>query len=98
MTRWRYTLKFGEALRNAIDEENYEDIISGLVACFTELHKALPDDYSDYELECDLADISAIKDDFDDYGESDDVEDEINYKLEELYDLCDGLKVWVGGI
>lgn len=96
MGRWRYTLKFGEALRNAIEDENYEDIISGLVACFTELHKALPDEYDEDDLQGDLADISGIYETFED-GD-DDIEDELNWKLDELYDLCDALQVWVGGI
>lgn len=95
MGRWRYTLKFGEALRNAIDEEDYDAILSALVACFTELNKALPEDYDEYELENDLEDIAAIRENFED-GE--DVEDDINYKLDELYDLGDGLRVWIGGI
>lgn len=95
MGRWRYTLKFGKALRNAIDDEDYEAILDALVACFSELNKALPDDYDSDELERDLEDISAIKENLED-GE--DIDDEINYKLEELYDLCDAIKVWVGGI
>ena len=95
MARWRYTLKFGEALRNAIDDEDYGAILDALVACFSELHKALPEDYDDYELDRDLEDISGIKETFED-GE--DIEDDINFKLDELYDICDALKVWVGGI
>lgn len=95
MAQWKYVLKFGKALRDAIDEEDYDKVISGLVACFTELHQTLPEDYDEDDLESDLEDISAIKENFDD-GE--DVEDELNWKLDELYDLCDSLRVWVGGI
>ena len=95
MGRWRYTLKFGEALRNAIDDENYEAILDALVACFTEINKALPEDYESYELEKDLEEISIIKENMED-GE--DVEDDINYELSDFYDLCDGLRIWVGGI
>lgn len=95
MAKWRYTLKFGEALRNAIYDEDYEAILDALVACFTELNQALPEDYDEDELERDLEDISAIKENFDD-GE--DIEDDINYKLDELYDLGDNLLVWVGGV
>ena len=29
MARWRYTLKFGEALRNAIENEDYEGLEDG---------------------------------------------------------------------
>lgn len=93
MAGWRYTLKFGKALRNAIEEEDYEAILDALVACFSELSRALPDDYDD--LDRDLDDIAIIKENMED---GDDVEDEINYKLEDLYDLCDALRVWVGGI
>lgn len=95
MARWRYTLKFGEALRNAIHDEDYEAVLDALVACFTELHKALPEDYDEYELENDLEDITIIKENMED---GDDVEDDINYELSDFYDLCDGLRVWVGGI
>lgn len=95
MGRWQYTLKFGKALRNAIDEEDYSKILDCLVGCFSEINKALPDIYDTNELDCDLDDIFVIKDNYED-GE--DVEDSINYKLEDLFDLCDNLGVWVGGI
>lgn len=95
MGRWRYTLKAGEGLRRAIEVEDYDGIIDGLEACFTELNQAIPEDYDADELDNDLADIDGIRDTL---NEGDDVDDEINYKLDELYDLCDALQIWVGGV
>ena len=102
MGRWIYTLKSGEALRNAIEDDDYDKVLDLLAVCLKEINAKFPDDYEDYELEDDLEDIENQRDNLENYADYDmtyeDVEDEINYLLDKFYDLCDGLRVWVGGI
>ena len=92
MGRWRYTLKNGKALRAAIYDGDYDAIVDTLEDCFREINRALPDDYDEYDLERDLDDIEILRENIDDCDAD---EDDIDYKLSELYDLCDGLRVWV---
>lgn len=103
MGQWQYTLKNGKALRAAIGEEDdYGKVLDALAACLKEINAKFPDDYEDYELEEDLDDIENQRDNLENYADYDmtyeDVEDEINYLLDRFYDLCDGLRIWVGGI
>ena len=37
MKEWKYTLKNGKILREAINEENYEKILKTLKECYTEI-------------------------------------------------------------
>jgi len=103
MGQWKYTLKNGKALRAAIGEgDDYGKVLDALAACLKEINAKFPDDYEDYELEEDLEDIENQRDNLENYADYDmtyeDVEDEINYLLDRFYDLCDGLRIWVGGI
>lgn len=85
--RWNYTLKSGKALRDVIEDEDLLGICSALQLCYQELFDAGiidEDDKNEY--------ISAI--DFIDL-EDEDVEDQIDWELDNLYDLCDNLGVWV---
>jgi len=91
---WRCSLKNGEALVEAINEGDYSTIIDRLEDCFREINQALPDDYDTYELERDLEDLDILRENIEDDPYS--IEEEIDYKLSEFYDLCDGLRVWVG--
>ena len=98
MANWKHKLRHGKPLREAIDNEDYAEVIEQLKACFEELHKVVPDDYDDYDLERDLSDIDDLEYMFDeDYAESDDegLVAEIDSKLNDLYDLCDAYNVWV---
>lgn len=100
MARWEYTLKFGPALKDAIRDENPESILDALVACFTEINKAMPDYYDSDDLEEDLMDISDLHDsleNYDEYGMTyDDVVENIDGMLYNFYDMCDNLNIWVG--
>lgn len=97
--RWTYTLKSGKALREAIDNDDNLATLEALKACWQEIHDNYPDSYDDYDLERDLADIENEMDNimnFDDYDLTDeDIEDNINYMLDNLYDFCDGYNIWV---
>ena len=99
MANWKHKLRHGKPLREAIDNEDYAEVIEQLKACFEELHKAVPDDYDEYDLERDLSDIEDFEYMFDEYledeGSEEDLVVEIDSKLSDLYDLCDAYNVWV---
>lgn len=98
MANWRYKLKHGAALRKAIADEDYELVISELKECFKELHTAIPEDYNEDDLECDIADIEDFEymvEYIEDEGDEEDLINEVDSKLNDLYDLCDALRVWV---
>lgn len=85
MARWKYELKCGKELRDAIWEDN-KRTLSVIEKAYKELLKAKlisKDDYESYTDEFILYDV----DDLDD--------DDINYELRELYDLCDSIGVWI---
>lgn len=81
---WRYTLKSGIKLRRAIQSGDYEDIRQALIDCYDELlDKGFIDEY-------DHDDWTEEVRDFD--FES---EDDVDFELEQLYDLCDNIDVFV---
>lgn len=87
MANWRYTLKCGTELREAIHSDDYDRTIEMIEQAWKEIHEQFPDEYEDYELECDLEDIEAVRED--------PSEEEINYLLSNLYDYCDATRIWV---
>ena len=97
MAEWRYTLKNGKALREAIEDEDFAAVLDNLAKCCTEIYDKFPDEYWQYD--DDIEDISNQMDNLENYEDYDmtyeDVEDEINYLLSNFYDLCDGLRIWV---
>ena len=99
MANWKYTLKNGKALKRAIDNEDLTAILDCLARCFREINKNFPDEYDEYELEEDLEDIANQKDNvqnYRNYGMTyDEVIDSIDFLLDGLYDLCDGLRIWI---
>ena len=99
MANWKYKLKFSRALRNAIHDEDSFAVLDALVACFTEVNQLVPEYYDEDDLAEDLMDIDSIRDDLeepDHYGQDDeDIEDNINYQLSKLYDICDAYRIWI---
>lgn len=99
---WKYTLEAGEDLRFAIDREDPEGVLDALEACFIEINQEFPEEYTDEELSDDLDEITNIRDNLENYDEYemvyDDVVDDIDYFTNELYDLCDALRIWVDGV
>lgn len=87
MADWRYSLKCGTELREAIHDEDYDRILDNIETAWKEIHKRFPDEYEDYELECDLEDLEAVRE----YPS----EEEIDYLLSNLYDYCDATRIWV---
>jgi hypothetical protein len=85
---WNYTLKCGTDLRKAIEDGNAEEVINQLWNGYKELLKADIIDDRDYESYTeDLIDSE--------YWEKDELEDNIDWALDNFYDLCDNARVWI---
>lgn len=85
--KWEYTLESGHALRDAIDSGDLWQVQRCLINCYQELFdKGVidEDDFEAYTQEVDEADM-----------DDPDVEDYLDFELNEFYDLCDNCNVWV---
>ena len=96
MKEWKYTLKNGKILRTAINEENYEKILKTLKECYIEI--------LDFFVKEGLTEIEDRDDEYEEYVENIDVllgdvdtieEDDINYELSLLYEMCDNTNIWI---
>lgn len=100
MRKWKYELFTGKALREAISEDSNEATLEALRACYKEIHRVMPDWYTEADLEEDIAEIENQLDNCENYEEydmtEDDVQEEINYLLRHFYDFCDFNSIWVG--
>ena len=82
-------------LRKAIDDDNYEVIITTLISIYKYLKDILPEDLDDSidsaieELE--FLDISPDADE----DEMEEFYEELNANLSNFYDFCDDLKIWI---
>ncbi len=86
--RWKYKLKSGVALRQAIDNEDVEGTLEALRNCYQELlDNGIIDDW-DYENGIDGIEEFAFWDE-EDYIENTD------YELSNFFDLCDDFGIWV---
>ena len=99
MANWKYRLKTGSDLRESINDENYEDVLKYLEKSWREINKKFPNDYEEDELNEDIADIENERDNLFNYEDYDmtmeDVEENINYLLTNLYDFCDNMGIWI---
>lgn len=88
MARWEKRCKEFKAVRDAINNEDYTAIMSGLLNICKEYAKqgnSIWDWGDDFErlaedMEIDLEDVD---------------EELVNYYLDEFYDLCDAARVWL---
>jgi hypothetical protein len=93
MANWKYRLQNGSALREAIDNDDMEQVVKCLLLCYEELLNKLDEwDESDYEI--DIQDSIGVLMAYELCTDEDD-EDCINDYLEEFYDLCDDLRAWI---
>lgn len=101
MRQWKYTLKNSKALRNAINNENYLEILKELIKSYKQIVKIEIKDgiISMSEEENTLNDYISDIQNYIDYElmdiENINQEDDINYFLTDLYDLCDDLNIWI---
>lgn len=95
--KWNHKVpdKMAKDLRKAIDDDNYEVVITTLISIYNYLKDILPEDLDDYidsaieELE--FLDISPDADE----DEMEEFYDELNANLSNFYDFCDDLKIWI---
>ena len=93
MVKWKYKINNGTALREAINNDDVEQVAKCLLLCYEELlNKLDEDDEADYEI--DIHDSIGVLKAYELCHDEDD-EDYINDLLEEFYDLCDELRAWV---
>lgn len=99
MAKWRYTLKIGPDLRDAISNENYEEILNYLEIAWKKINEKFPDEYEEDELIEDLADIDNERENllnFESYGlDFEEVIENIDYLLNNLYEYCDNTRIWI---
>ena len=82
-------------LRKAINEDNYEVVVTILISIYNYLQHILPEDHDDFidsaieDLE--LLDVSPDADE----DEMEEFYDELNSNLNKFYDFCDDLKIWI---
>lgn len=89
--RWNYTLKCGNAIRKAVYDENLPEILRQILEAYKELLAAGlidEDDFARYTEDFELY----LYDDFQDW---EDPEGTVDYELDNLYDLCDAIGVWI---
>ena len=91
MANWNYTCKNGKTLRNAIDGENTVKVLKALINCYEEIRSMLTEDDSLYDSDIDVS----IYDIQDRLNGGDTEEDDVDILLEEFYDLCDEVRIWV---
>ena len=84
---WRYTVKTGKQLREAIDGGNLEEILDNLEEVWREIHNRFPKEYDEYDLENDLSDIDGVREDGD--------EEDVDMLLSDLYDYCDNTRLFI---
>ena len=87
-SKWQYKLRSGKRLRELIanhsdDDEDFSDVLDAIKDCYCELMK--------YGL-CDEDDIERWTEDFE--LEADNIEN-VDYELNNLYDFCDDMNVWI---
>ena len=94
MAHWKYRLNSGSALREAIDNEDMEQVIKCLLSCYQELLDKL-DEWDEQDYEIDIQDSIGVLMAYELCPDEDDEESYINDQLAEFYDLCDELRAWV---
>lgn len=93
MAKWKYTLNSGSALREAINNDDSEQVVKCLLLCYEELLNKL-DEWDEADYEIDIHDSIGVLKAYELCPDDD--EDYINDQLDEFYDLCDELRAWIG--
>lgn len=95
--KWSHKVpdEMAKDLRKAINDDNYEVVITTLISIYNYLQDILPEDYDDfidYAIEdLEFLDISPDADE----DEMEEFYDDVNYSLDRFYDFCDDLKIWI---
>jgi hypothetical protein len=91
MAQWNYTIHFGKQLREAIEAEDTRMVVRCLIACYRELLNKLSDEdreWKGWSIEDSIEVLSLYASDPDD-------DDNVDYYLDEFYDICDDVRAWI---
>lgn len=92
MANWKYTIKSGSDLHEAINNDNLGQTVKCLLLCYQELLNQL-DDFDTEAYEIDIQDSIGVLMAYELCPDDD--EDFVNDLLEEFYDLCDDLRAFI---
>ena len=91
---WKYKIKSGIALREAICAEDMKQTVNCLLSCCVELNRKLRgEDKSEYALELD--DIYTALTCFEINEDEEENEEAIDNYLSDFYDICDAVGAWI---
>lgn len=91
MTKWVYTLTNGKALHDAICKSDKQLVVKCLLACYKELYAKLTDEDKEWR-GFDIEDTIETLTYYDVYNAED---DDVDYFLDDFYNLCDELRAWI---
>ena len=89
MANWTYTITSGKALHTAIHNEDVALVVQCLLECYRELYRKLNDEDRDWR-GYDIEDAIGCLEHYDE-----DEDDDIDYYLDDFYNLCDELRAWI---
>lgn len=92
MRRWNYELRTGRALRQAIENGDYADVLVQLENAYAELRDHGYIDEDDYDRYTESF-MDYLEDDT--FDDDEEFEETVDFELSEFYDLCDNIGVWV---
>ena len=88
MANWIYTIKGGKALHEAIESEDVQLVTKCLLKCYKELYDKLSEEDKEWK-GFDIEDAIELLASYDEDS------DDVDYYLDEFYDLCDDLRAWI---
>lgn len=91
MKGWECKCRNGKRLRAAIDDDDTVGVLKTLIDCYHEIARNYYTDDEDFAEEC-AGYVEEINDLLE-YGTPE--EDDVNYELDEFYDFCDNLNIWI---
>lgn len=91
MNGWECRCRNGKKLRAAISDDDMVGVLLALIDCYNEIASNYCTDDDDFAEECAFY-VEEINDLFK-YDTLE--EDDVNYELNEFYDFCDNLNIWI---
>ena len=88
MANWIYTIKSGQALHEAISDKDEQLVVKCLLRCYKELYSKLSDEDKEWK-GFDIEDAIELLASYDEDS------DDVDYYLDEFYNLCDDLRAWI---
>ena len=93
---WEYKIPVNivKDLADASDVGDLNGMSDGLIKCYKWINENVPDDlYDEDNFESDEEYLSGLKIEY--FEDEDELEEEIDYAIDNFYDLCDALSIWV---